>query len=254
MSLRLVWLNAGIYGSLGLVTVLFLVVFTIPFALLYWSLLLLRRDPAPWFRRLIYLYGRTVLAVAVRPFLRVRYLPLAPTPTGGAVLVFNHRSASDAFLLAALKRAQLVQTVNFWPYRLPLFGFFARHAGYLDSTRLSPDELTSRLETLLQQNVAVAAFPEGTRSGSRQLNQFHSAIFRAAQRCGAPLYPGCIVGNEQLPDRRFRFRCRGGVIRLRLLPPVPPEEVASLTPFVLKQRTRERIKQAITQLEGAVDV
>ena len=99
----------------------------------------------------------------------------------------------------ALFGVEAVQIVNGWPMKLPFFGFNARLAGYLDSTKTTLEEYPKLFKSLIEKNVNIIAFPEGTRSGSRNMNSFHSGVFRLAMELGIPVYPCCIAGNERFP-------------------------------------------------------
>ncbi len=190
-----------------------------------------RQKIAHWLRFFILWYGRSIIRFAVFPFVRVTYEDNAPDEVVPGIIIVNHRSASDPFLVAMLGR-KIIQTVNGWPMRLPFFGFFARNAEYIDITKIQYDDLRNHIGYLLQKGVSIISFPEGTRSGSRTMNQFHGGIFRVAHELKATIIPVCITGNENIPSRKFRFSC--GHIRIRKLPSVKSETIAELTPFALK--------------------
>ena len=193
-------------------------------------------------------YGRVICALAF-PVVRIRFQDEEPARgVSGTVVVCNHRSASDAFLVSALS-GEIVQVVNIWPMRLPVLGFFARVAGYLSVREMEPREFLERAGRLLAERVAVLAFPEGTRSGSRAIGPFHGTMFRLALETGAPIVPVCIAGNEGMPPRGD-WVLQPGVIRIRKLKALLPEEYRALDAFHLKNRVRERIASGLAQLEA----
>ncbi len=200
-------------------------------------------------RFLILYYGRTMIYIAMRPFVRVTLESEAGSAvTEPGIVVFNHRSASDPFLVAALKES-VIQLVNGWPMRLPFFGFWARQGGYIDVTLTNREEQLKKMREILGQGSLIVAFPEGTRSGSRKMNQFRSGIFFAARELGCPIYPCCIVGNENFPDRGFVFH-RRCVVRIRRLRAIFPAEAAAPdNVYLLKKLVRDRLQAAMDQLE-----
>jgi 1-acyl-sn-glycerol-3-phosphate acyltransferase len=107
-----------------------------------------------------------------------------------------------------------------------------------------------RAGRLLQEGASLAAFPEGTRSGSRQMGSFHGTVFRLALRERVPIVPVCIAGNERMP-RRGTAMLEPGRVRVRSLPAVAWEEYKNLTPFQLKQRIREIIQGELDRMEAA---
>ena len=103
---------------------------------------------------------------------------------------------------------------------------------------------------LLEQGTSIIVFPEGTRSGGREMGQFHGAVFRLALAVRCPIVPLCIVGNERIPPKGSCLLQPGG-IRVRKLPAVNWQEYRDLSPFVLKNRVRDTIAAELARMEGA---
>jgi len=235
----IVYVNAAIVSMLYVLMVAPIVLTLVAFADS-------RRTPGI-LRKAILWYGKCIIHVAILPFIRVRFQNFAPDEDAPGIYVLNHRSASDAFMVAMLNRP-VAQVVNRWPMRLPFFGFFARRAGYLDIFTMSYEEFKSRVLSILSQGDSVLAFPEGTRSGSRKMNQFHSGVFRVAKELKCPIYPVCVVGSENRPDRRFAIT--PGVIKMRRMPGIMPEAYAGMSSFGLKSHVRAIIQAQIDRMEG----
>ncbi|MGI6354752.1 MAG: lysophospholipid acyltransferase family protein [Lentisphaeria bacterium] len=238
-------LSLYLYISMSFWTIVYLVVCALPATV---CLLLPVSKSRTAFRHLILWYGTLIVRIAVWPWIRVTYDSTAPSDESDeGIYVFNHRSASDPFLIALLGLPML-QLVNGWPMRLPLFGFFARRCGYINTTKNNYEESRAKIAAALAAQVPIASFPEGTRSGSRNLNQFRSGIFKIAMELRAPIHPCCIVGNEYIPDRRFRFQT--GRIRVRRMPVITAEEAAAFdNAYLLKQHVKTLIQAEITKLE-----
>jgi 1-acyl-sn-glycerol-3-phosphate acyltransferase len=238
-------LSLYLYISMTFWTVAFLLVSAVPAAV---CLLLPASRSKAAFRRLILWYGNVIVRIAVWPWVRVTYDSTARSDEGDeGIYVFNHRSASDPFLIAMLGLPML-QLVNGWPMRLFLFGFFARRCGYIDTTKNSYEESRAKIAAALAARAPIASFPEGTRSGSRNLNQFRSGIFKIAMELNTPIHPCCIVGNEHIPDRHFRFQA--GRIRVRRMPAITIAETAAFgNAFLLKQHVKTLMQAEITKME-----
>ena len=189
-------------------------------------------------RYAILYYGQCIIKFISVPFIKLKYIDQAPTETMPGIFVCNHRSGSDPFLVSMINR-NLVQTVNYWPLKLPFLGFFARHGGYLSINALSPEALLDKARLLLEQQVTIVSFPEGTRSCSTEMGQFHGGIFRLALELKCPIYPLSIVGNENIPDRRFRFHA--GRIDINKLPMITYDDYRDMSAFKLKNHLREII-------------
>jgi 1-acyl-sn-glycerol-3-phosphate acyltransferase len=212
-------------------------------------LVLSRRRTLRLFRYAILWYGRIVCAMAF-PVVRIRFRDEEPgRAVSGAVVVCNHRAASDAFLVSVLW-GELVQVVNIWPMHLPVLGLFARFAGYLSVREMAPDEFLERGRALLAKGVGVVAFPEGTRSGGGAMGPFHGTLFRLALESRAAIVPLCIAGNQRMPPRGD-WVLRPGVVQIRKLAALPPEEYQGLDAFHLKNRVRDRMAARLAELDAA---
>ena len=234
---------------------------TVFFMVLYWLVLLiptlivfcLPTECRQHLLRVLLLgFGKFTIRVAWRPFFRVDYRDLSG---GGSlepgIIIVNHRAATDAFLVSE-PGLSFAQTVNGWPMRLPLIGWGARLAGYLNITDWDYDTLRARAEEILKSGDMIVAFPEGTRSESRTMVPFRSGIFRVAVDLGLPVYMLCIAGNEYMPDRSFRFREFHDLL-IRFLEPLPREEIRRCaTAYVLKQKVFRRMTEELASMDAAL--
>jgi 1-acyl-sn-glycerol-3-phosphate acyltransferase len=200
------------------------------------------------FRRAIRWYGFGIVYALPRPWIRVRYEAAAPLPSP-CLVVCNHRSASDPFLMACLPLPEFVQIMNTWIKKLPVWGIMAQWAGYLSVREMAAEEFQNRAGSLLREGVSLVAFPEGTRSGNRCMGPFHGTVFRLALKERIPIVPVCISGNERMP-LRGSVVLRPGNVRVRSLPPVPWDDYRDMKPFQLKNRIRTLIQQELDRMEA----
>lgn len=217
----------------------------------FFSVLLRRRTTLWMTRRAISYYGWLILRCAW-PFIQVRYEDLS----GGEsdipfIFVCNHRSASDPFLMACLP-FECVQIVKRWPLRLPVLGFMARVAGYLSIHEMPLDRFYARGMELYENGVSIISFPEGTRSGTREMGPFTSSIFRLARRCKAPIVPLAIMGNEDKPERGS-ILLRPGTVRVHKLPAIRYNEYRDMSIFTLKNHVRDVLGRHMESVEGRDD-
>jgi len=201
------------------------------------------------FRMAIQLYGRMVIRLPW-PWIKVRLEnPGRVYGPGPYIFVCNHRSSSDPFLMGALPPMECVQVVNVWPFRIPVLGFFARMAGYLNINVMGAESFFREAENLLNQGVSIIFFPEGTRSGSRDMGTFHGAAFRLFLESGVPIVPVCIAGNERVPPKGSLL-LEPGTVRLRILPPVLLAGLEDWSPFQLKNHVRDMIQKELNTMEA----
>ncbi len=212
------------------------------------ALFLSHRSTMERFRRAIKWYGAIVIKVLPFPFVRIicedvdQDQSIVP-----CIYICNHRSISDPFLMSLLP-FEIVQVVNKWPFRIPVLGIFAKWSGYLSVNEMTFEEFSSRVSTLLEQRVSIVAFPEGTRSGGKNMGQFHGAMFRIALQTRRPLVPVCITGNEKIP-LKGSLLIRPGRIRIRKLKALMWDDYKDLTPFKFKNLVRNILAEEMISVE-----
>ena len=249
--MRVVCLNVGFYLLFILSSLVVIPVLTVYVTLV--SLAGSRRRTLRRLRRSIGWYGTIVLRLPF-PWVRVEVEDHREGgPSGAAIYVCNHRSMSDPFLMACLywvvKPIEVVQVVNVWPFRIPILGVLARLAGYLSVNEMETEDFFARSAEYLEDGVSIACFPEGTRSGGREMGQFHGSAFRLALRTGKPIVPVCIVGNEGIPPRGSLV-LRPGRIRVRLLPALMHDHYKDFSPFQLKNRVWQLIADETAKMDA----
>ena len=189
-------------------------------------------------RKIILIYGNWITKYATFPFVKVKYYQPHKQCNAPSIIVANHRSASDAFLMSLLNR-DVVMVVSDWPFRIPILGKMARGGGYIQVSKHSTAEILLLVKSYITSGVNVICFPEGTRSSSKQIGQFHSLMFRIALEVRCPIIPVCITGNENIPDKRFILT--PGKIAVKPLAPLYFGEYGHMSSFKLKQHVRDII-------------
>jgi 1-acyl-sn-glycerol-3-phosphate acyltransferase len=245
---RMILILMNVYFYALFLTASAIVIPALSLLIVFLSVFMPERHVMKRFRRCISWYGRVMTSVPF-PFIRLRYEDRSGGGTDGAyIFVCNHRAASDAFLMCVLPH-EAVQVVNTWPFHIPVIGRFAKMAGYLNIKKMTPELFYERAEALLAEGVSIIFFPEGTRSGNREIGAFHGTAFRLALRSKAPIVPLCIVGNENIPPKGS-FLLRTGTIRVRRLPAVRWEEYRHFSIFALKNRVRAIIDSELSLMES----
>jgi len=241
----IVWLNITFWIVFTFWT-LILALVAIPYHRLFNLVLRNQRKSDRLIRRTITHYGAAVIRSGW-PLVRVKFVDCAPDDKPPFVFVANHRSTSDAFVMA-FSPGECVQVLNIWTSRMPLVNYLSRTAGYLRVRELSFEEFMEKGTRLLAAGVSVIAFPEGTRSGSRKLGPFHGAAFRLAQRAGANICPMAISGSENIPLRGSLVMHPGRIVVTKL-PSITAEQYKEMSAFALKMRVRETIQRHLESQE-----
>lgn len=243
--IKIYFLNFYSYVSFMLFSVICipLLVVTVAFGALFTNY----RKTMKRVRRAIAWWGRGITLIPF-PFIKICYEnPSNDKTEEPHIYVCNHRSFSDGFLMSVLP-IEGVQVVNVWPFRIPVLGFFARAAGYLNVRMMQSEEFFERAAALLSEKVSIIFFPEGTRAESRKMGNFHGSAFRLALKTKAPIVPLCISGSEIIIPKGSLV-LRPGTVRMRRLPAITWDEYKDLNVFTLKKRVRSIIGSELALME-----
>ncbi len=146
------------------------------------------------------------------------------------VVVANHQSFGDIFVLYALRRhfKWVAKDSVFW---VPFLGWMMWMADYVSVRRgdaSSRQAMHDRCLRHLRRGSSVLLFPEGTRSRTGEIQAFRRGAFAVAAAAGVPVVPIVIEGTlHALPQGTWVFQQDGVLrIRLRVLPPIEPRQFA----------------------------
>lgn len=120
---------------------------------------------------------------------------VSPSPEihNGALLVANHISWLDIFILMSAKRVHFVSKheVRSWP----VIGWLAYRAGTLFIQRAKKSDtarINQEMHTLLQSGAWVAVFPEGTSTDGSRLLPFLPSLLQPAISENLPVVPAAL--------------------------------------------------------------
>ncbi len=134
-----------------------------------------------WARRLVEVLGVRLHATA------------APSLPSGALLVCNHVSWLDIYLIFAAHRVHFVSKaeVRNWP----VAGWLAHKTGTLfieRGRRADTKRVNAEMRALMQGGAWVAVFPEGTTGDGRALRRFMPSLLQPAVELGCPIVPAAL--------------------------------------------------------------
>lgn len=109
---------------------------------------------------------------------------------GGCLVVANHVSWLDIYVLNSLHPAQFIakSEVRSWP----VIGWLSIRCGTIfigRALRRNAALVNRRLGNLLHQGASIGLFPEGTTTDGKQVGHFHSALIQPAIDAGARVWP-----------------------------------------------------------------
>lgn len=217
------------------------------------ALFLVRVLASPFDRRQRFvgeLYRRAVaLTVALNPLWRVRLEPSTPPALPEAsVVVANHVSLADMFLLKHLPWPELKTLAKWEIFAIPFVGWNMWLVGDVSIRRGRPASARRamrRCAEWLRAGASVLVFPEGTRSQSRSLGPFKDGAFRLAIEHQRPVVPVVLLGaHNAVPGRSWRIGRADAVVRA-----LPPIETAGMTLDDVPQ-LKARVRAAMLDAMG----
>lgn len=209
-------------------------------------IIILLRGPKTWVDRVVWGWSwLTCQMYGVR--LQVNGLTAANLSNQGFLLVFNHSSFMDIFVISLI-----------WPdvrfgaksslFKIPLFGPAMRMAGvfpiHRDQRERAIQTLKKQESQLSQPGRRMALSPEGGRLGrDHYLAPFKTGPFYFAINSGVPILPVIIKGASQVWPNKSMFpglKSWSSVISLEVLPLVEtsawgPEQRGELKDLVYQQ-------------------
>lgn len=224
------------------------VVFLVPMGL---ATLVSKDDPVrrlrgQWMRR----FGRTTSRL--NPLWKFRVEGETPAEAGGgAVVVSNHESIADPFLLSFL-RWDMRWIAKEELFKLPLIGWLMQFGGDIPLRRGKGDSIRAMMEECrrtIEKGMPVMIFPEGTRSPDGRLLPFKDGAFRLAIETGVPIVPLALAGTRRCrPKGSMSFGEAHAIVRV--LEPISTEGMTLDDVEKLKAQTRSRIAKAVAELQG----
>jgi 1-acyl-sn-glycerol-3-phosphate acyltransferase len=235
--------------DLGVTLILWLyftVGFVVFFLPLYLGAYFLTDTPDRAFQKLNHFFYRCFfrLLLLLMPGLTLHIDP-ALRRLRGAVVVCNHHSYLDPLLFQAVfaRQTTIVKSAFF---RVPIFGWFIKTAGYMPASADGPAGalLLRRMETLRDFFAAggvLFVFPEGTRRPGRPPQALHEGAFKIARRCRVPLAVARLRNTEQVfAPGHFLFRT-GDPVAIAIDLVCCIEDAAGMTAAALKQAALEAL-------------
>lgn len=221
---------------------------------LYLSAYLLPINAGLIFQRLNYIFYRVFffLSELIIPGLKIQ-IPDEIRNIKSSVIICNHIAYIDPILLISLypKQKTIVKGSIF---RMPLFGWFLEHSGYIPFTTEAADseamlKVIQNLEGFFADGGNLFVFPEGTRMPRGSIGTFQKGAFSLARRCKAPIEMLYITGTDRLmkPGHLWYSTCIRNEVTVERLGRIEPDydaEDFSLKGLMVQVRERyvERTK------------
>lgn len=168
------------------------------------------------------------------------------------VVVSNHLSNADIPVISNLPW-EMKWVAKKELFRLPVAGWMMRMAGDISVDRSSATKrvgVFKKCKKVLEQNVSVMFFPEGTRSRSGKMNKFAPGAFELAIREKVPVVPIAIDGTQGcLPKKTWVFE-PDVYVKMKILDPIDTSGMSKDQGIELMNLVRERIVAQLAEWRG----
>lgn len=190
--------------------------------------------------------------VRLNPAWRCHFRGLANfKPNQTYVVVANHQSIVDVFVLSGLERTfKWVSKESL--FKLPFFGwnmYLKKDIAIKRGDMSSIKEMMATCSEWLKKGETILMFPEGTRSETGEMIAFRDGSFRLAAQNNVPILPVVLNGTREIlakNDNRLHLR---GRVEARLLEPVYPEQFGNNV-SELKRYVHNLMKETLAEMRA----
>ncbi|QLQ80792.1 hypothetical protein HG537_0E01470 [Torulaspora globosa] len=169
------------------------------------------------------------------------------------VLISNHQSALDIFMLGRLFPRGCTVTAKKSLKYVPFLGWFMALSGTLFLERSnrakSVETLNRGLKNIKEKKRALWIFPEGTRSYTTKLEMlpFKKGAFHLAQQGGLPIVPIVVSNTSTLMNPKLKIYNRGYIVA-KVLKPIPTADLKKEDVGKFSERVREMMVKELQEV------
>ena len=167
-------------------------------------------------------------------------------PTDGRfMLVSNHLSRFDPMVsMVALKHTPLAFVSKPENFKIPIAGPYVHKCKFLSIDRENPRAAIATLNTAVKYiksgELSMGIYPEGTRSLSGELGEFHDGVFKIARDTKVPIVIMTLRGTQNIAKN---FPLRATPVEMRVVKVISPEEYAGMRTGPISAMVREYMEQ-----------
>lgn len=164
------------------------------------------------------------------------------------LFISNHQSNLDPICqIGSYGRPDLTYIMKDSIMKVPLIGNWLHSAGHLPLDRENNRNAVITIQKSVkrvQQGYPIGAYPEGTRSKSKDLGDFKDGLFKVATKAKEPIVV-TIIDNAYRVKSRFPWRCTK--ILLKVCRIIPYEEYQNMNTHEISAMVREIITSELAQ-------
>lgn len=169
-------------------------------------------------------------------------------PDEPVVFMGNHQSYIDIYVTVTTLSRRLILIGKKEILKIPIIGKLGREMNVLFLDRENPREglktILEAIRLIKEERFDVLIYPEGTRSKSREIGEFHKGSFKIPQKSKAPIIP--MVVNDAYKVFEDTYRVTPGVdVHLKFLPPIYMDQLTEDEVKNIDQVLKDRIQKEL---------
>jgi 1-acyl-sn-glycerol-3-phosphate acyltransferase len=150
------------------------------------------------FNKLMYSIGGKIVKTYSKIMLRMDISKHYQMPSGTKIIVANHPTTTDPFILTSVSNGQAAVLIKDILFEIPIFGTYLHMAGHVPVIRGKGIESFDRALALLKRGVTVIVFIEGDLSKFiHKVDRPKTGAIRLAMLSGKPIIPIGISVKEK---------------------------------------------------------
>lgn len=165
------------------------------------------------------------------------------------IIVGNHQGFVDILVMSAILPIRFAFVSKKEVFRVPILNWAMRAVGIVGIDRNNKEKAIqsmSEVEDRIRSGISVGFFPEGTRSLDGKLKPFKGGAFHVAVATHVPVLPIVLIGSGAILPKGSRS-IRPGLIRVKILPPVPTETLDISQKDEIKSQVWHGMNAALTE-------
>lgn len=171
--------------------------------------------------RALYSSGRHIVSLYTKIMLKKHVVFHAPFPDGPKIIVLNHPTTSDPFIMTTLLSERASILIQGAIFKVPLFGAYLHISGHVPVNIEHGTLAFTKARALLKKGRTVIVFIEGDISPSEGgYHRPHTGAVRLALQTGAPIIPvGVGINRRHIKFLRATIGGKKDLIRWYLSGP-----------------------------------
>jgi 1-acyl-sn-glycerol-3-phosphate acyltransferase len=174
-------------------------------------------------------------------------------PDEPVVFMGNHQSYIDIYVAVGTLSRRLILIGKKEILKIPIIGKLGLEMNVLFLDRENPREglktILEAIRLIKEERFDVLIYPEGTRSKSREMGEFHKGSFKIAQKTKVPIVP--MVVNDAYKVFEDTSKVTPGVdVYLKFLPPIYLDELSEEDAKNIDQVLKDVIQKELDRLNS----